>query len=244
MMRVLTLALFLSACATTQVPSRDRLHVDLRTRNQARQLKASVLVTPFFRDASRRLLLSQPSDETELMVTPRNEPISPGKVLEVLPAGTKVRVLAVRFATGWESFTRPLMTPRERTWVELAVDGRSADVAYTFTLRPDVANEDEVIAELEKWITETDVAAEVAALPEADKQVVAKREFVAGVKKRTLELAFGTPLTKKIKGDGTSVSEEWDWRSDAGVHRIAWIADDVATKYETIVPEKKKAATP
>jgi hypothetical protein len=112
MTRALVLALFLSACATTQVSSRDQLHVDLRTKNQARQLKASVLVTPFFRDASRRLLLMQPPDETELMVTPRNEPISPGNVLEVLPAGTKVRVLAVRFATGWESFSPPPRSPR------------------------------------------------------------------------------------------------------------------------------------
>jgi hypothetical protein len=186
----------------------------------------------------------QPPDETELMVTPRNEPIPPGSVLEVLPAGTKVRVLAVRFATGWESFTRPLMTPRERTWVELAIDGRGSDVAYTFTLRPDVASEDEVVAELEKWITEADVAAEVAALSDAEKQVVSKREFQPGVKKRALELAFGTPLTKRIKGDGTSVTEEWVWRSDAAVQRIAWIADDLATRYETIAPEKKKPATP
>jgi hypothetical protein len=239
MIRAASLLLVLTACATTQVPARDRMHVDLRYTNEVRQLRASVLVTPFFRDASRRLLLQQPPEETELLVTGRGAPISPGPVQEVLPAGTRMRVLKVRFPTGWESFTRPLMTPRERTWVELTVEGRGIDVAYTIAMRPDLKSEDEVVAEMDKWLTIDDVAAEVAQLPEADRKAVETRTASAGIHQRALELAFGPPLVRRIQGEGASVTEEWVWRSDLGTQHVASVVDGVVRSYETVVPEKK-----
>lgn len=237
---VLALALAATACATTLVPSRDRNHVEILLTNQVRQLRSSVVVTPFFRDDSRRLLLKQPPEEVELIVTPRGQPIAPGTVLEVLPAGTRVRVMSVRFPTGWETFSRPLMTPSERPWVEVAIEGRAAKPAYTFVLRPDVRTEDEVVDEIEKWITTTDIAAEVARLPAVDRQVITSREFSPGASRRALELAFGKPLLTRIRGEGTSVLEEWIWRSDASVQRVVYVTDGFANQLEIVPPAARR----
>lgn len=232
----LLLAMVAGACATTPIPSRDQMHVELRYTNQPRQLRASMIVAPFFRDDSRRLLTSQPPDETELLVTPRGKAIAPGDALEILPAGTRVTVMSVSFATRWQSFARPVMTPRERTWVELAVAGRPTQPAFVLALRPDLKTEDEVIAEVERWLTKDDVAAELAALPEADRQLVATRTPAPGVSKRALELAFGEPNRRDVRGEDTSVLEEWMWRSDAGVKRVASLKDGALTKFEVVKP--------
>ena len=55
----LALLLATTGCAATLVPSRDRLHVELRYVNKTLQLRQSLVVAPFFRDDARRLLLQQ-----------------------------------------------------------------------------------------------------------------------------------------------------------------------------------------
>lgn len=241
-MRILTLGFLLaSACATTQLSPRDRLHVELRFTNQPRELASSMFVAPFFRDDSRRLLSRQPPDELELLVTPRGKPVLPGEALELLPAGTRVTVVSVGFPTAWEAFSRPLMTPRDRPWVELAVEGRPVSPAYVLVLRPDVASEEEVAAELDKLLTRDDVAAEVLTLPAADQRAVRTRELAPGLTRRGLELAFGTPNLRRIYGDGVGVAEEWIWKSDLDVRRTAFLRDGVVLRVE--LPEPKESAT-
>lgn len=234
---LLSLALLSSAaagCATTPVSGRERDQVNLGLVNQVRQLTQSMLVTPFFRDATRRLLLTQPPDEVELVINPRGGRKSPGAVVEVLPAGTAVRILSVDYPTWWTSLTRQLITPSERPWLELAVEGRPVEPSYVVALRPNLAGADESFDEILRFLTPDDVAAEVARLSEADRNAVRTRTLAEGLTMRAVELAFGRPNLREVRGDGTDVVEDWTYRSDAGVRRLVHFRGGVAAALETL----------
>ena len=240
--RTALLGLVCCACATTAVPGRERDQVNLALTNQVRQLSQSVLVTPFFRDATRRLLLTQPPDEVELVINPRGGRKSPGKVLEVLPAGTPVRILSIDYPTWWTSLTRQLITPSERPWLEVAVEGRTAIPAYVIALRPNLRSADESFDEILRFLTPDDVAGEVARLPETDRHAVQTRELTEGLTMRAVELAFGRPNLRDVRGDGTDVVEDWTYRSDAGVRRVLHFRGGVVAGLETVAAADDVAA--
>jgi len=204
-----------ASCATVSLPEHARAAVESSLLNKPRQLAVSVWVAPFFHDASRRLVTVAPPDETDLVVTPRGEPIRPGAALEVLPAGTKVRVLRFDHPDALSLLQRPLVSPRECTWVELLVEGRGADVSYVFVAPPDVDTEDELNAALAPLLTTNDVRAEVAALPALDRHAVLGKLALPGTGTRALELALGSPYYRKRFGDGSALVETWTFRSDA-----------------------------
>lgn len=231
--RTIAFILLLGGCATHSMPERQRLHSELRWKNQTRELATSLWVSPFFRDDSRLLLSRDPPDETELLVTPDGQPISPGEALEVLPAGTPVRVTRVSFPTLGQKLLRPLMTPREQPWIELAVLGRSAVISYVIVLPPGLSTEEELTHKLERWLAQPGVATEVDGLGETDKQLIQSKRLVPGVSRRALELAFGPPRSRAVKGDGASVVEEWSWVSDLGQKRRAFLRDGIVERVET-----------
>jgi hypothetical protein len=55
---------------------------------------------------------------------------------------------------------------------------------------------------------------------------------------RAVELAWGRPNLRDVRGDGTDVVEDWTWRSDAGVRRVVHFRAGLSTGLETL------AATP
>lgn len=228
----LVAALLASGCATTTMPERERLHSDLRWKNESRELRTSVWVSPFFRDESRRLLSLDPPNEVELLVTPAGQPILPGEALEVLPAGTRVTVKSVEFPTGWASVVRPLMTPRDQPWLTLHVEGRSARTPYVVVLPPDMKTQEQVSGVIEKWLAPAGIAKEVQALPENERRMVDTKRLAKDVSARALELAFGPPNLKKIYGEGTSVIEEWTWVSDMKQRRTARLRDGIVERVE------------
>lgn len=209
-----------SACATVSLPERERWGVDAVLVNRPQQLAMSLWVAPFFHDGTRRLLTTQPPDETTLVVTPRGEPIPPGAALEVLPAGTRVRVLRVDHPDWLSLLQRPLLAPRERTWVELVVDGRGAETSYVLVLPPDVDSRDALLAALAPMLTDRDVRAEIAALPPLDRHAVLGKLALPGMGVRALELALGKPYYRRRFGDGVAQVEEWTWRSDVRDRRV------------------------
>jgi hypothetical protein len=224
------------ACATTTVHGRDRDQVNAALAGQVRQLSQSMLVTPFFRDAARRLLLTQPPDAVELVINPGGGRKAPGEVLEVLPAGTRVRVMSVDYPTWWTAFTRQLITPSERPWLELVVEGRPPSPVYVFALRPNLQSADESFEEILRFVTPEDVAAEVGRLPGTEQHAVQTRELATGLSMRAVELAWGRPNLRDVRGDGTDVVEDWTWRSDAGVRRVVHFRAGLVTGLETLVP--------
>lgn len=229
---VLLTSVLLTGCVTTQMPDRQQLHTNLLWTNETRELSASLWVSPFFRDESRRLLSFDHPSEVELLVTPEGAPISPGEAIEVLPAGTRVTVLSVDFPTTWQTISRPLMTPREQPWLALAVEGRDARTPYIVVLPPAMKTQEEATKVIDRWLAPVGIAAEVAALPEIERRMIADKKLATGVSRRALELAFGPPHTRKVHGEGTSVVEAWTWESDLGTRRTAHLRDGVVERVE------------
>lgn len=228
---VLLLLGALSGCASGPPPKRDRLHLELRYTNKPRQLAVSLHAAPFFRDASRRLLTEEHPDHVELIVNPRGETIGPGELLEIFPAGTKVRVLRVLFPSAFGAVGRPLLTPSDRIWVELAIDGRPASPTWVLVLPPDLESESAVVKEVERFVTSESLDTEIAAMSEAEQAVIASKTLAAGVGVRALELAFRKPNLRRIHGDGSHVMEEWTWREGAE-ERVAFLRDGVVERVE------------
>jgi hypothetical protein len=173
---------------------------------------------------------------------PRGGRKSPGKVLEVLPAGTPVRILSIDYPTWWTSLTRQLITPSERPWLEVAVEGRTAIPAYVIALRPNLRSADESFDEILRFLTPDDVAGEVARLPETDRHAGQTRELTEGLTMRAVELAFGRPNLRDVRGDGTDVVEDWTYRSDAGVRRVLHFRGGVVAGLETVAAADDVAA--
>lgn len=226
------LACLLSGCSHTTLTDRERTEVVTRYRNAPYELAQSLWVTSFFRDDSRRLLLRVPPAEDVLLVTPKGEPILPGPVEGVIPAGTKVTVLRVTFPGGWEEVSRALVTPRDRMWLELTVEGKPSTQIYVLVLPPDLRNGQAVLSYVSTFLSEQQVAKEVAALSPADRHAVETKELAVGLTPRGLELAFGKPLRRDIHGDGTVRVEEWTWKSDT-TQRIAHLKDGLVERVET-----------
>ncbi len=224
-----------SGCVHYQLSSHEQTQVTLRVQGAPRQLARSLWVTPFFRDDSKRLLTGDRPEDVELLVTPAGAPISPGDIQEVLPAGTHVKVQTVSFPSTWENVSRPILTPRDRPWVELIVDGRPATTLYVLVLRPDLKNEDDAIAEIGKWLTVDKLDEEIARLPVADQTAIRTRELVIGLSVRALELALSPPSLKRIYGDGAVRAEDWTWHTPQG-DRIASVRDGLVAKVE--LPKK------
>lgn len=229
------LALLLGACAHGPVATRERTHLELRYTNASRQLATSLYAMAFFRDASRRLLAEEPPEEVVLLATPRGQTIPPGELQEILPAGTRVTVLRILFPSGWSAVQRPLLTPTDRIWVELAVEGRPVPPAFVLVLPPDATTEAAVVAEIDRLLSTDKLAQEIAGLSETDRAVIATKTLREGATLRALELAFRKPNLRKIHGDGTTVVEEWTWRGATG-HRTAFLRDGVVERIATTAP--------
>ena len=229
---VLSTAASLAGCATTGISDRDQMQVSLRYSNAHLELAQSMWVGPFWRDDSRRLLSVVRPGEDVMLVTPQGAPMSPGEPTGILPAGTKVTVLKVTFATGWEMTTRPLLTPRDRPWIALAVSGQPSP-EYMLVLPPDPKNEDDVFAVVGKLLTDQPVDEEVAKLSPADQKAVTAKELVAGLSMRALELAFGPPLLRRIYGEKDGPAEEWTWQSDT-TRQIAHLKNGVVASVENL----------
>ncbi len=216
------------------------MQVDLRYRNMSFELAQSMFIVPFFDDDSRRLLLRVPPNEEILLETPKGAPILPGAVEGVLPAGTHVTVSKVSFWGGWTQLTRPIVTPRDRPWVEMTVAGHPAQPAFVLVLPPNLASSDAFFEKAAALLTDKPVDQEVASLPAADQEAVRTKKLVPGISARGLELAFGPPLRKDIHGDDTTRLEDWTWRSETMV-RTAHLKDGVVASVDVHAPEAAAA---
>ncbi|EAU61668.1 conserved hypothetical protein, partial [Stigmatella aurantiaca DW4/3-1] len=58
-------------------------------------------VTPFFGDASKRLLTPYPPEEVLVLDDLRGRPVTPGPIQATLPAGARAKILKVEFPTSW-----------------------------------------------------------------------------------------------------------------------------------------------
>src|SRR5438132_7413089 len=125
MVRPVLCLFVLSACASTQVivPPEQRAALKRELEGQERYLKLSFYVTPFFGDATKRLLTPVPPDQVRLLEQTDGTPINPGPVEATFAAGTLVRIKSVDFPTLLAQTERVAVTPRTQPWVIVDVAG-------------------------------------------------------------------------------------------------------------------------
>ena len=163
---VLPLLALATGCASQTLLSaedRTKLQRDLTTGpSSERYLKASSYLTPFFGDASKRLLTPYPPDEVRLINDTQGNPINPGAVQALMPAGTKVRVLKVEFPTAMVMVERVLYSPRTLPWVYLDVEGAPPGPPVVLVLPPMSKTREDFLAELDRHLLDHDPAPRIA----------------------------------------------------------------------------------
>lgn len=212
-------ALLGAGCATLgrQIPLEQRGSLERRLLGQERFLAMSFYVTPFFGDATLRLLTAWPPDEVRLLDDAGGAPIAPGPIQVVLPAGSRARILKIEFPSALVQAGRVLMTPRSSTWVylDVAVPGaavRPADTApLVLVLGTHLGSEVEVLAELERSLAERDPSAQLAQWSPQVREAIAKKQTVPEMPAEAVVMAWGPPESRRITREGELRREEWVW---------------------------------
>ena len=142
-------------CTTTQVyiPSEARPGIARQLEGEDRSMKVSFFVTPFFGDASKKLLSPVQPDELRILENTDGTPMHPGAVEAVFPAGTLVRIKRVEFPSAFTLTERMLVTPRTLVWLYLDVGGTPKTAPpYVLVLRPGIKDETEFMSEVERYL--------------------------------------------------------------------------------------------
>lgn len=222
----------LAGCASyTKLAAEDRarLERDLTGRESAKYLRLSYFVTPFFGDASKKLLSSVPPDEVRLLNHPDGSPVNPGPIEKIIPAGRKVRITKVEFPTSWVVMERIPYTPRHQPWVYLEVEGEPKAQTFILPLAPGINAHDKFVAELGRYLSEQDPARVMEAWNESVREAVRTKTAVTDMPVDALEMAWGVPELIRKDREGTSLKEVWVY---PGRKRIAHILDGRLVKTE------------
>ncbi|MFZ5471882.1 MAG: hypothetical protein ACOZIN_20825 [Myxococcota bacterium] len=226
-MRSLITAAFLALCGCAShalIPTEQRgaLERDLTGKNRDKYLRLSYYVTPFFGDASKRLLTPVPPGEVRLLNHPNGDPVNPGKVEKILPAGTRARITKVEFPTAWVIAERVVYTPRTQPWVYLEVEGHPQEVPLVLVLRPHIKDEQEFLAELERYLAHEDLAPLLAGWTEAVREAIRGKSATLDMPAEALEMAWGYPERKRIRFEESVKNEEWAY---PGGKRTAYLTE-------------------
>ncbi len=233
---LLAAAFVASACQShTQMPAPERaqLERDLTGRDAEKFLKLSYFVTPFFGDASKRLLTHVPPEEVRLLNHPDGTPVNPGEVEGVLPAGRRVRIQKVEFPTSWVVTERIPYTPRTQPWVYLEVEGAPSAEPYVLVLRQGIHTHQEFLTELGRYVMDRDPKDVLEGFGSAVREAVEKKAVVEGMPQEALEMAWGYPERIRKEIEGETRRETWVY---PGHKRIAHLEDGKLVKFEGAAP--------
>lgn len=204
--------LALASCAgTTLIPEPQRVQLQDDLAGHVRYLRVSCYVTPFYRDAGKLLLTDQSPDEIDQIDQPNGQPMNPGAPLQILPAGTRLRIEKVSFPTAFEVTSRVLLTPRYNPWVLLFPpdDFAAQGQPYVLVLHPNLTTHDEFLQELGRYLTTFDPSSELQALPQPVQRAIAEKQLLAGMTTHDVERAWGYP--ERIHLDGATHTQRWLW---------------------------------
>jgi hypothetical protein len=207
------------------VPDQDRLRVTQELSGRKRWLAVSLNVGPFFADRARLLGSDQPFAELELLETPGGRTIAPPRPERVLPPGTPVTLREVEFPSPWLIARRVVMTPRYQPWLWLEVAGEPRPVVVV--LPQGLASFEDVRVELDRYLSNHDNGADLAALPEPQRRAVERKEVVEGMGPAAVTMAWGYPEKRIV--DRPAAREQWIW---PGGRRKGWFEDDRLTRFE------------
>jgi hypothetical protein len=214
LLSVLLLAALAAGCrSSTRMPPEARASLgSALTGPEAEQyLRVSMHLTPFFGDATKRLLTPYAPEDVRLLDDTRGNPINPGAVERILPAGTKVRITKVEFPTSWVVTERVLYTPRTWPWVYLAEEGAPVEPPLMLVLPPNLERPEDFRAELEKYLSPRDLKAQLEALTPAVRDAVREKRLVPNMPADAVRMAWGPPERIVRSLDGTSKNEEWTY---------------------------------
>ncbi len=221
----------LAGCSTvyTQLAPEDRsaLERQLAGKESVKNLRVSVYVTPFFGDESKKLLTPLPPEEVHLITQPNGDPVNPGKVEKVLPAGTRVRIRSVAFPTAYAVTERILYTPRHMTWVYLAVEGESDARPFVLCLRPTAKTQAEFLADIGRFLTDDEPSRLLGEYTESVKSAIREKTALVDMPGTALEMAWGYPEKKKKWFEDTNQNEEWSY---PGGKRMAYLTNGRVTR--------------
>ncbi|MET0401077.1 MAG: hypothetical protein ABW123_01685 [Cystobacter sp.] len=238
MTRRLALSLLLPVVLATACVSQTKLSAEDRTALQhdlttgpaaVRYLKASSYLTPFFGDASKRLLTPYPPEEVRLLNDTKGNPINPGAVQSLAPAGTPVRVLKVEFPTSWAMTERVLYSPRTQPWVYLQVDGVPQNTPVILVLPPMLDKKEDLLAELDRHLLPQDPAPRLGKFQARVQEAIKQKRVLENMPEAAVAMSWGAPESIRRSLDGQRVNQEWIYPSG---RRRVFLTDGVVTRIE------------
>ncbi len=236
---VILLALWGSGCKShTQIAPEDRAALEqaLTGVEADRFLRVSVHVTPFFGDASKRLLTPYPPDEVLLLDDAKGRTMEPGPIEATLPSGARARIRKVEFPTAWVVTERILFTPRTLPWIYVDVEGAPKGPPLVLVLPGNLKTREEFLAEVGRHLTAQDPATQLAAFPEPVREAIRQKKTVADMPAEALELSWGAPERVVRTLEGTVRNEEWIY---PGGKRHAFVSDGRLVRVEERAPGSK-----
>jgi hypothetical protein len=229
---VVLVALFAAGCKShTQIAPEDRASLEqtLTGPEANRFLRLSMYVTPFFGDASRRLLTPHPPEDVLLLNDTSGKTVHPGAIEATLPAGAKARIRQVEFPTAWVVTERILYTPRTWPWVYVDVEGAPKGPPLVLVLPPNLKTREEFLAEVDRYLSTQDPAAQLGAFSETVREAIRQKKTLPDMPAEALEMAWGYPETIRRTLEGTARNEEWIY---PGGRRHAFLTDGRLVRVE------------
>ncbi len=209
---VVLAALWGADCKThTQVAPEDRavLEQTLTGPEADRFLRVSLYITPFFGDASKRLITPYPPEDVLLLNDTKGQTVQPGSIQAILPAGAKAHIRRVEFPTAWIVTERILYTPRTWPWVYVDVEGAPKGPPLVLVLPPQLKTREEFLVEVERTLAAESQAPRLAAFSDAVREAIRKKETLPDMPADALEMSWGPPETIRRTLEGTAHNEEW-----------------------------------
>jgi hypothetical protein len=241
---VVLLALLAAGCKShTQIAPEDRASLEqtLTGPGAERFLRVSMNVTPFFGDASRRLLTPYPPEDVLLLNDTKGQPIPPGPIEAALAAGARARVRQVEFPTAWVVAERILYSPRTWPWVYVDVEGAPPGPPLVLVLPPHLKTREEFLAEVERYLAAQDLKPQLAAFPQPVQEAIRQKKALTGMPAEALEMAWGHPETIRRTMEGTLRHEEWVY---PGGRRRAFLTDGRLVRVEEGAAAPRAPAEP
>ncbi|MBI3183939.1 MAG: hypothetical protein HYZ28_17525 [Myxococcales bacterium] len=229
---LLCAAVAFTGCAShVLIPPDQQANIerDFGGKDRDRFLKLAFFVTPFFGDASKRLLSPVPPEHLRLLNHPDGTPVNPGAAEKVLPPGKRVRILKVELPSAWVMAERVLYTPRTQPWIHLAAENEPREVPLVIVLRPQIKTEQEFRAEIERYLSADDPSARIESWPEPVKDAVRTKKALVDMPAEALEMAWGYPQKKRIDYEESVRKEEWTY---AEGKRVAYLSDGRVVKLQ------------
>jgi hypothetical protein len=214
------------------MPQEDRVSLarDLTGKRRDKFLRLSYYVTPFFGDASKKLLTAVPPEEVRLLEQPSGVPINPGPVEAILPAGTRVRITKVEFPTSRALAERLIYTPRTQPWIYLQAEGRRDAAPLILVLRQQIGSSQEFVAELERYLSNANLDPTFSRWSDVVQQAVRGKTAIIDMPADALEMAWGYPDRKQISFIDSARNEEWFYPAE---QRRAFLINGRLVRLET-----------